>query len=365
MMRQQQRRLLLLSFLVTAAITATGAQAAPPRYELTVLPDLAEDTHYTFASAINNKGQVTGQTGIGATEKTFVFADGKMSALDMPPGVIFSGGRSINDRGEIAGVHASDASEYWFLFVYRAGKVTLLKSLGYDDNEIGEINNAGQVVGTFGDYQAGRYHAFVYAAGKSVSLFPDTLQSNAKGINDSGQITGTVTTEDGITSAFIYREGKFRLLGGLGAGGSGFNFGGTASSRSGWLSGGTAINRWGHVVGAAAVGDRYHAFRYRGGVMTDLGVMTRNGDSGATSINDAGHVVGSWGNADRTKQGVFIYLAGRMHDLNALTAKRRGFELQNALDINNAGQIVGYGAYPGQAIRAFLLTPIRKAAAQP
>jgi probable HAF family extracellular repeat protein len=345
-MRQQQRRLFLLSFLVTAAITATAtaAQAAPPRYELTVLPDLAENTYYTHASAINNSGQVTGLTGIDAVEKTFVYADGNMSALDMPPGINFSGGRSINDRGEIAGVMRYDYFDFWSLFVYRAGKVTPLEVPGYD-NEIGEINNAGQVVGTCGDYWVGDYHAFVHAAGKSVSLFPETWQSHAYGINNSGQITGTVTTEDGKTSAFIYREGKYRLLGGLVAG--------------------TGINRWGAVVGSALVGDQFHSILYRAGVMTDLGVLHRKGTSGVGRINDAGHMVGSWTSADATKQRAVIHIAGRMHDLNALTGKRRGFELQSAADINNAGQIVGNGAYADGRARAFLLTPIGEPAAQP
>jgi probable HAF family extracellular repeat protein len=45
-----------------------------------------------------------------------------------------------------------------------------------------------------------------------------------------------------------------------------------------------------------------------------------------------------------------------MRDLNNLLPPNSGWELTQALGINDKGQIVGYGTHDGQ-IRAFLLTP--------
>ncbi len=47
-----------------------------------------------------------------------------------------------------------------------------------------------------------------------------------------------------------------------------------------------------------------------------------------------------------------------MADLNTLIPRDSGWVLLSANDINNRGQIVGYGRRNGQK-RAFLLTPLR------
>jgi len=46
-----------------------------------------------------------------------------------------------------------------------------------------------------------------------------------------------------------------------------------------------------------------------------------------------------------------------MGDLNELADTDTGWEFHYAKDINDKGQIVGFGAYEGQA-HVFLLTPI-------
>lgn len=51
----------------------------------------------------------------------------------------------------------------------------------------------------------------------------------------------------------------------------------------------------------------------------------------------------------------FVY-DGSLRNLNQLLPAGIGWELIEATDINDAGQIVGYGRFQGR-IRAFLLTP--------
>ena len=52
----------------------------------------------------------------------------------------------------------------------------------------------------------------------------------------------------------------------------------------------------------------------------------------------------------------FLYSDGQMQDLNSLIAPNSGWTLREATGINDANQIVGFGA----SFRAFLLTPVRE-----
>ena len=52
----------------------------------------------------------------------------------------------------------------------------------------------------------------------------------------------------------------------------------------------------------------------------------------------------------------FLYVFGRMRDLNALIPHGSGWVLSEANGINDVGQIVGTGTKNGQT-RAFLLNP--------
>ncbi len=79
--------------------------------------------------------------------------------------------------------------------------------------------------------------------------------SEARGINNSGQVVGLANTADGNGHAFLYSGGVMTDLGALGGGSSYAN----------------GINDSGQVVGCADTATSSHAFLYSGGVMTDLG----------------------------------------------------------------------------------------------
>lgn len=77
--------------------------------------------------------------------------------------------------------------------------------------------------------------------------------------------------------------------------------------------------------------------------------------SEAYAINNAGHVVGTSGDSSGRPR-AFLY-DGTIKDLNDLIDNALGWTLTHASDINNSGQITGYGTIGGEE-HAFLLTPI-------
>ncbi len=165
--------------------------------------------------------------------------------------------------------------------------------------------------------------------------------SHAIGINDSGQVTGysrNANAEDYFEHAFITSpNGQMTAL-----------LPGTTSSK------GLGINDAGQVTGGVLVNGDYHLFiTSPGGPMTDLGKLDSSVlSSSKFGINASGQVVGS------TSGHGFVTDNGVIQDLNTLlVATATGWDIEIAYDINDAGQIAGWGVHNGLT-RAFLLTPV-------
>ena len=153
------------------------------------------------------------------------------------------------------------------------------------------------------------------------SLGASNGTAQAFAINEAGQVVGYATTASLKYHAFLWDKGVMTDFGTLPTGSTSRAFG---------------LNDNGQVVGfafdgSAAGGAHNHAVLWEQGVVTDL--FPEPAHSVANAINDAGQVVGQY-NLDRP----FLWQNGGFVELGSFGG---GNSWGYALDINNAGQVVG------------------------
>jgi len=300
----------LACFAVVGLALATGSAKAT-EYEIIKLAPEDPNCNYSYASSINSSGVAVGVYGEKAPrnftvwEKPFLYKDGIFRSIDIeldnyPYDV-------INDFGEILG-RSPDPNLSHYSGIYKIDGAIALGFWGSD------INNKGEVCG---DY-TNNYPRWRDAQGNIIELTTGRgYGANTYAINDKSQITGC-TGFMPYTMACIWENGEIRYL-----------------EQPETHAEGLDINNKGEVAG------------HTGG----HGCWC-NADK-ARSINDHGTIVG--GNA------AYIYEKGEVKYLEGfLPENSKWKELSRALDINNDGQIVGYGDYEedGESHSyAFLMTP--------
>ena len=342
-----KRVTMLIVASAVAIVGAHRADAAP--YTVTDLGTLGGT--WSHPLSVNQSGQVVGSSDNGVEEHGFLYTGGAMHDLGTLQGYHYSAGLDVNDAGWVVGNSAfHNASQYEETtrpFLYINGNMTYLGSLSGGDNwgHAMGINNAGQVVGT-SRRKDGVTNGFLWSEGVGMTDLGNIggygYSSAAYSINDVGQVAGIASVDGVHERGFLWQNGAMTDLGDL--------WGGTANARA------YRINNSGQVVGETWQDNSALArgFLWENEVMRDLDPLQTMGTwSQANGINDRGEVVGA------TSQGAFVWdSANGMRNLNSmLDSSGSGWFLSGCRDINDLGQIVGWGDHNGEA-HAFLLTPV-------
>jgi probable HAF family extracellular repeat protein len=328
------------------ALAASASASADPLYALNFLP-----AGFT-ASAINNAGQTVGTYGGAAA----IFSNAGIASL---AGVAPSSqGYGINDHGDVAGVIG--ASYFGTPLAWIGGALAPIGGIPapYDTANATAINNAGTVIGNAAPPVGEAVRGYIYSGGSvhMIGTFGGDA-STAAAINNAGTVVGWAETPDAnianpVRHAYVYAGGALQDLGTLGG----------DSSEAYDINDAGLVAGWSALAAVDVNGNALsRPFLYHDGVLQDLGSL--GGDWGyARGLNNAGLVVGQSGlfTDDATHAHAFLYRDGHMVDLNALLGAADGWQIVDAADINDAGQILGTACREGScmAVRLDLVAAV-------
>lgn len=285
-----------------------------------------------------------------------------------------------NARGEIVGASENGQIDPLLGFnqaravLWKDGQVTDLGSLGGYENAALGINNRGQIVGIStnlvpdpycGFFGTTQVRAFLWEHGRMQDLGtlggncagPGPIDSAVAAINERGQIVGGSTTSsipNPVTGVlpwepFLWEEGKgMKDLGTLG----------------GAVGGAQGINNRGQVIGQSSIAAdpgactgsadtenlNCHAFLWDQGALIDLTTSSIGGSpQGVSEINDPGEITG-WGVFPSSAMDAYLWRNGTATDLGHLSDC---YSVAHAL--NSVSQVVGFtNSCDGTVFRAFL-----------
>jgi len=324
--------------LVLLSASLAIAQTAPPgTYAVTQIAVNAS------ASAINNYGQVVGASGDKAFLWTPTTANATVGSLidlgglpvDGPPRSFATG---INNHGEVVGVTAientsSSRGFLWSPDTPNAASGTMNAFAGTVDANAPfgalVINSYGQVIGASG----GASYLWTPSVpnGTTGTINPDPRLSGVQAINDFGQAVIYFQAPLFTPSVANGSTGTFSTISGLGLPGVGSDI--------------TAINTSGTILGQSCVGGpdcNWISFLWtpnspNGSVGTTTAIPLLPGyvQDPAAGLNASGQAVGRQSKADGTTT-PFLYTAATTYDLGTLGSQLQGGA---AAAINDLGQI--------------------------
>jgi probable HAF family extracellular repeat protein len=318
-------------------------------------PDVWAQRHYTItdlgqvsATSINNQGQITiteydYSTG---TARGGIYYKGHVQYID---GV--SSAASINDHGQVTGYFFTSSGDA-HAYLHSAAH---LRDLGPGYGE--QVNNLGTVtagVGTFPNDSA----ALSFNGSPLQGLLNVPEPSRLAGINDLNVVIAETGQYPRVYREFVWWYGQVLYLPSIDG------LGGQIAV--------AAINNRGHICGEAESGgygaNHWHAYLYANGKFTSLigkGIYTA-----AFGMNSHDQIVGYDGPMRDGDNHAALFVKGQVFDLNDLIPTNistthgafPGWMLEEAIGINDGGQIIGSGRYylpnGSRQNRAFLLTPL-------
>ncbi len=306
------------------ASSSASAQLYPYR-----LVDLDVGTHDSFAWGLSDDGkQIAGFR----NPEAWTWVDGVgFRMLGFLPGYSFSFARAVDAAGnacgysgiEVAGTQPAHAVRF-----KTDGTVEDLGTLGGQFSLGWEMNRAGKIVGDAGTLPNGTdWHAFLWEEGVGMTdLYPGSHNSHARDVNEFDVVAGY------LGSNHAFRWDASRGLVDLGA---------PQGYPNAFAYG---INDANQMCGSAstATGNAEVFVRYTDGVGWEVlgGVGQHNL---ACKINDFGQVAGTGAGSGFTSQAVLYTDGFGLQQLDSLIDPALGWTLQGASDINERGQITGFG----------------------
>jgi probable HAF family extracellular repeat protein len=220
------------------------------------------------AQAINQSGQIVGSGTINGETHAFLYENGMVTDLGVPPGDTFSEALGVNNSGDVVG--ESGSSDRGQAFLYANGVMNkfgaLLDHSVHPYSEAMNLNDSGDVVGWSYTPMASqldppRGRAFLYnknedeeAKIRYLDPLPDDRYSRARDVDESGLVVGWSRNDTGASqaqqfSAVLWEDGDVKDLNDL------------IPADSGWkLTDAYSINERGQIVGSGFKDGQLRAF---------------------------------------------------------------------------------------------------------
>jgi len=249
----------------------------------------------------------------------------------------------INDSNQVVG-YMRTLSNNHTAFLWQTGMVRDLGSLSASDprSEAAYIDNAGRVVG-WSVATNGSIHGFLWEAGVMIDLGAvGSSRTTAAGLNGPGFIVGT-STDSVMGSPIIWKD--FAIT----------NLWLPPGSHDAAALG---VNISSQVVGRWSDSDNVmHGFLFDDGTFIDLGGIGPNQSGSAEAINNLGQVIGNNWDIAGDLEGT-VFRAGQWRLLSELLPPGSGWtQLTRACHINDWGRIAGVGLLNGYT-RGFVMVPV-------
>jgi probable HAF family extracellular repeat protein len=373
-------------FTALALCIAIAASGQTPAYHANVLgiQDGRTNIQLEIPISLNRWGQVIGTYGGGQSGGTHAVLWTPASANDgtsagsffsiesspgLPTGTADTGPYGLNDRGQLTGwaytpgqgdgnqhqswmwrptilnstkgvLHGNSGSAVTFPLVSIAGFGSLAEY-----NQL--INNKGAIAAYGISGRALLWTPSVPNGMSGTWTYDPNHGAIPAGFNDAGQIAGS-SCDNSVWNGPYLHTGAFPPL-----------LDSDVISSSLWIPpssqecvfAGAALNSKGHLaIAAVSTANVIRAYLYRNGSATDISTGL---SSHVQGINSYDQIVGY---ADTDTRRAYLFQSGTAVDLNTLNDSTGGLLLKQAIAINQAGQILATGVYPG-AGASVLLTP--------